>query len=157
LDHTDLLLKHKRIAQAIIYFEPVWTELFPQRPGVGFLLKRNWQDNIHFKSLTQDQAIDAIEKTTSVQQLTSLMRNDDEDDPYYWEHWDESEWQDLSVRPEKHWIQFSIPPVASTVTVAIEWINVTVNFLQSALRCESSQELRQKFPQSKDGLVEFAF
>jgi hypothetical protein len=146
-----LLLKHKRIAQAIIYFEPVWTELFPRRPGIGFPLKRNWQDNNHLKFLTQDQVIDAIEKMTSVQQLTSIMQSDDSDDHYYWEYWDYLD------RPDALWIQFSIPSVLSEGAMVIEWVNVTVNFLKSALGCESSQELRQKFPQNKDGLVEFAF
>jgi hypothetical protein len=151
-------LQLRRIAQAIIHFEPVLDLFMPDRAGSEVVRRRNWRDNpmLGQDNTTQAEAIDLIQdiRTTVVgghgspeSLLSSIMGYDTicTQRRYIW-YLAHNHLMDL--------ITFSKPVVCDTAEDAIRWTGLILSFVQAALACPSPAHL-QRIAMTRCGLQYF--
>lgn len=142
----------KRIAQAIIHFEPVLDLFVPARAGTTVVTKGNWRDNplLGRANQTQAESIALIEDIPIDDTMTDRhinIRGSPEamvgsimgrSNPWDLTHYNWYLWKhgDLDV------ITFGRPLVCERGEDAIQWSDLILSFLQAAVTCPSPARLQ---------------
>ena len=143
LDPALSLLEVKRIAQAVIHFEPAFEALVPPARRENDYVKSNWLDS---PTLTQgdksrSEVISAIEAEGDTNGLVKLMQSKDNRN-FGWNFW--SLFSKGSIELRK-------PPASTTPEEVLSWAELALSFVQTSIECGSAQQL-QKVPPTIGGL-----
>ncbi|KAK2809008.1 hypothetical protein FQN50_004282 [Emmonsiellopsis sp. PD_5] len=136
----------KKIAQAIIYFEPAFEPILPPDRRGNEYARSNWIDNPSFgyKNLSRDQSIDYLETLTTIDQVIDTMCPNQS--KYFG-------WNFVSVKKFST-IEFRRGPYSATVDDVYMWVDVAESFIKSALAIQSKSQLQQN-PVTVGGLETF--
>lgn len=137
----------KKIAQAIIHFEPCWETLMSNDGEPYQPTRRNWRDNPRLgqANLTRAQSIDAIQASspdTSVLNSVEpkrLIQAGKEDHNYSW--WFNTLWRDSHRAIEYR----NLPPIESAYD-SIQRADLVVSFVKGAISCSSPGNLQRITP-----------
>lgn len=143
LDPFFTTLEIKRIAQAIIHFEPAFEALVPDvRRGVD-AVKSNWLDSPSLMewNITRAQLIAAIERELDNEGIVGLLQRP-KDRNYSW---------NLRSLFGKKTIEFRKPPASTTSEEALGWAELAISFIQASVGYESVEKL-QRVPATIGGL-----
>ena len=132
----------KRLAQAVIHFEPIL-------PPPCRFLKRNWRDNHRLNNQTRQQAISTIDNIANFQDLSHWMPIYHPTDYHYCWSIAAPTGSDSGGTVSF----FNIPPPGDMGGV-VRRITLAVSFVRATLRCASRQEI-ESFPITAEGLAEF--
>jgi transposase InsO family protein len=135
----------KRIAQAIIHFEPALEVLVPDHRRRTHFAKSNW---LHANFLAADnksrsQSVAYIEEQLNLRQIVDAIQRPRDRD-FCWN------FQNLLLS-EKRTIEFRKPPASTTAEEALSWAEFAMSFVQSSIKCESAAKL-QAIPPNLRGL-----
>jgi hypothetical protein len=139
------LSESKRIAQAIIHFEPTLHALVPDNVGDPNPPKRNWRNSRSLKKMSQPQAIATIEKVDNVKGLVNLIQ------PLHDSNYD---WDLTFLRPGTSLIIFHRLPNIQTANDAVTWAEFALSFIQGCIACHSAIKLQEYAP-NPEGLRDF--
>ena len=130
----------KRIAQAVIQFEPALEALVPAYRRGNKYAKSNWLDNCSLGhcNLSRSECIDEISKVRYGEELVELM-GETFDRDYSWN------FTSLRYR-NRPTLEFRKPPVCTTVEQTLGWAEFTISFIQSSIKCATSERLQQVPP-----------
>ena len=120
--------KVKRIAQAVLYFEPAFEALLPSDRRQNEYAAGNWIDNPNFgrNGRNRRESIDMIELCTTTREVVELMCP--EQSKYYG-------WNFLNIISDPHWtIQFRRGPASSSINEVFIWVELAMSFIQAAIR-----------------------
>ncbi len=135
----------KRIAQAVIHFEPAFDALVPpqRRGGECEYAKNSWLDSDHLalENRNREQSIAYIDKITDFYSLLSVMNPDNEKN-YAW---------NFHSIPKYSTIEFRKPQASTTVDEVLSWAELEMSFIQAAVRFGSATRLK-KVPSTVGGL-----
>jgi Putative amidoligase enzyme len=133
----------KRIAQAIIHFEPALEALVPPTRRGNVYTKSNWLDSptLQRANKSRSQLIDDIKRANYASTAVRLMQNTDDRD-YSWNFW--------SIY-SKETIEFRKPPASTTAEEALAWAEFAISFIQASIMYEDTT-LLQKIPPTIGGL-----
>jgi hypothetical protein len=134
----------KRIASAIIYFEPAFEALVPDDRRGNEWCRSIWLEGPKFawQDKTRAQSIELIERAPNTMALLSLLHLN-EDPRYAWNFW--------SLLSPKQTIEFRQPPSCETADEALSWAELAVNFIQVSVKHGSAASLRL-YPANAKGL-----
>lgn len=134
----------KRIAQAVIHFEPAFEVFVGSSRRANLFAKSNWLDSstVAKKDRTRSQLIADIERGASEREIVRLMQERG-DRNYSWNFW--------SLFSSKRTIEFRKPPAGTTSKEVIAWAELAISFIQASVGCRSPQQL-QKVPATVGGL-----
>jgi transposase InsO family protein len=135
----------KRIAQAVIHFEPALEMLVPDCRRRTQFAKSNW---LHANCLAADnksrsQSVAYIEEQLNLRQVVDAIQRPHDRD-FCWN------FQNLLLS-EKRTIEFRKPPASTTAEEALSWAEFAMSFVQSSIKCESAAKL-QNIPPNLRGL-----
>lgn len=130
----------KRLAQAIVHFEPAVEALVPADRRGNKYVKSNWLDNPSFGHVlkTRAEATALIENVNNIDELVQLMEQRF-DSNYAWSF---ETVRDVS-RPT---IEFRKPPVSRTPEQALSWAEFVISFVKASLRTPSVERLGEVPP-----------
>lgn len=133
----------KRIASSIIHFEPAFEALVPPDRRDNENVKSNWLDsaNLARKGRSRAASIAAIEAVGRCTEIMDLMETR-YDKSFAWNFWS---------LLEKGTIEFRKPPASLTMAEALSWAEMTLNFVQAAIKYGSPERLA-KVPATIKGL-----
>ena len=142
----------KKIAQAIIHFEPALDLLLPD----GLSRSNSWLNDLPDKSFieeakrTRSQAIAAIQDACRPWQMVRPIQGRGHIYCFlcYYNSWS-FVWK-MVMEP----IQFRRPEATSVAAEAASWADFARLFIQAALACRSPQKL-QEIPSNREGLRHF--
>lgn len=139
----------KRIASAVIYFEPAFEALMPEDRRGNEWARSIWLESPHFavKGRSRNESIKEIEKAPSQDALISLLHAPG-DPSYAWNFW--------SLTTPKRTIEFRQPPASTTVQEVLSWAELTLNFIQVSLIYGSRASLAD-FPANIKGLRRYLY
>jgi hypothetical protein len=142
-DHT--LRDIKRLAQAVIQFEPALEALVPPERRHNVFAKSNWLDSpgLGRKGLSRRDSITAVGQASDFDQLMALLQPLHELDR-------EFAWNFYPLFTDTKTIEFRKPPVSVTQDEALSWAEFAISFVHASIRCESSNLL--KIPSNIGGL-----
>ena len=139
----------KRIAQAVIHFEPAFEALLPECRNRNFQAKSNW---LNAPGLARDgksrlESIAVIEATLDFDELLNLLQplkpsGDSYDKSFCW---------NFSNLHTKRSIEFRKKPVSTTPEEALCWAELALSFVQASTCCESPEAFR-RIPPTVGGL-----
>lgn len=142
---TDL----KRVAQAVIHFEPAFEYLVPRCRRINPYAKSNWLDSpgLARKGKSRPESIAALGAVNHPQELLSLLHPMElngycKDRSFSW---------NFFSYYEKRTIEFRKPPMSMTSKEALSWAEVALSFVQASTRCKNDQVL-QDIPPTVGGL-----
>lgn len=143
LDPVLSSLEVKRIAQAVIHFEPAFEALVPPARRQNDFVKSNWLDSptLSQEDKSRSELISAIEAEGDTTHLIKLMQSKDNRN-FGWNFW---------PLFGKGSIEFRKPPASTTLEEVLSWAELTLSFVQTAIRCETAQQL-QEVPPTIGGL-----
>jgi hypothetical protein len=130
------LPEQKRIAQAIIHFEPLFDILSPPST-LSWRPRRNWRGNNFLGRYSQTQAIAAVEAAPNLSALKNLMNwASGHNSGFCWEfyniHYDAEEW-----------VRYTTPPALESASNIIHWSNLILSFVQAAIACKTPGQIRK--------------
>lgn len=142
LDPFFTLPEIKRIAQAVIHFEPAIEALVPPDRRENAYVKSNWLDSpiLTHKNRSRSEVIAVIEAQENVDKLVGLFQRDNRN--YAW---------NFSALFQKKTIEFRKPPASTTPEEVLSWAELALSFIQASIRCDSAKQL-QKVPPTIGGL-----
>ena len=135
----------KRIAQAIIYFEPAFEVLVPlQRRGNEYS-RSNWIDNRHlgYKNLSREQSIALIESLHTVDAVVDIMNPDQS--KYFG-------WNFLAIKTFRT-IEFRRGAVSLSANDVLMWAELAMSFILAAVAPHPDK--LQRYPATAGGLRSF--
>lgn len=143
LDPVLSLLEIRRIAQAVVHFEPAFEALVPPARRDNDFVKSNWLDSpiLAEGDKSRSELISAIEAEGDIHRLINLMQSKDNRN-FAWNFW---------PLFGKGSIEFRKPPASTTLEEVLSWAELTLSFVQTAIQCGSAQQL-QKVPPTIGGL-----
>lgn len=127
---TDL----KRVACAVIHFEPAFEALVPpERIGNAFV-KSNWLDSpcLAEEGLSRFESFAVIERAQSTSNLIKTMQKP-KDKCFGW---------NFECLDQHGTIEFRKPPASLTSTEALSWAELALNFIQAAIKYGTAERLR---------------
>jgi Putative amidoligase enzyme len=126
-DLTEL----KRIACAIIQFEPAFEALMPSHRRGNAYATSNWLSSPYLKrrGRSRAQSIDDIEKAFDVVEVFRLIQG---------YHSSNFCWNFRSLFESKQTMEFRQPPASSSLAEVLSWAELTMNFIQASIRHGSS-------------------
>ncbi|KAH7036026.1 putative amidoligase enzyme-domain-containing protein [Microdochium trichocladiopsis] len=136
----------KRLAQAVIYFEPAFEAILPEDRRGNEYAASNWIDNAYLKRLSRQQAIDRIEQCRTQDELIQLMNPGGAQDRYY--GWNFQALNKLST------VEFRRGPASSTADQVLHWVELATTFLRASIHLPSSGAL-SRLPPNIGGLLHF--
>jgi hypothetical protein len=136
----------KRIAQAIIHFEPVLDLFMPDKDGSEIVMKRNWRENplLGQSNQTQAQSIALIEDIPITgtggsgpmpQDLVSSIMGHDT-------VWSETRYLWYLRYRQTDVMTFCKPVVCESAEDAVRWSDLILSFIRAALACPSPTRLQ---------------
>jgi Putative amidoligase enzyme len=145
-DYT--LLDLKRVAQAVIHFEPALEALVPLARRENWHAKSNWLDApwLARKNKSRAESIAIIEKIQSSSALVYLLHPATSSGRY-----DRCfSWNFCSYHGKRS-IEFRKPPASLTSKEVLSWAELAMSFVQAATWCESPQAM-EEIPATVGGL-----
>lgn len=135
----------KRIAQAVIYFEPAFEAILPPNRRQNEYTMSNWIDNPNFghKNKSRLESIATIENCSTTRQVVELMC------PQQNKYWG---FNFLNIVEDPHsTIEFRRGTPCASARSPLVWAELAMSFTQAAIKCGTSANLR-KIPSSVEGL-----
>jgi Putative amidoligase enzyme len=134
----------KRIASAIIYFEPAFEALVPDDRRGNLWCRSIWLEGPKFalQDKSRAQSIELVERAPNTMALLHLLHVID-DPRYAWNFW--------SLLSPKQTIEFRQPPACETADETLSWAELAVNFIQVSIKHGSAATLRL-YPANAEGL-----
>ncbi|PGG97883.1 hypothetical protein AJ79_09055 [Helicocarpus griseus UAMH5409] len=131
---TDL----KRVAQAVIYFEPAFEAILPPDRRANEYTRSNWIDNPNFgyKNLSRDQAIEIIEGLNTVEEVMDTMNPNQS--KYFG-------WNFISVK-KFNTIEFRRGSVSLSPEDVFMWVELAMSFIRAAMAVQSKDQFQQYSP-----------
>lgn len=138
LDHL------KRIASAIIYFEPAFEALVPEARRGNEWARSIWLEspNLAWKGKSRSESIEAIQQAPNEISLISLLQTFN-DAKYSWNFW--------SLTTSKHTIEYRQPPASAKADEVLSWAELALTFIQVSMIHGSAASLHS-FPANLKGL-----
>lgn len=135
----------KRLAQAIIHFEPAFEALVPPDRRGNHYARSNWLDGPRLGrlGLSRQDSVAAIEQVLSLDHLMELFQ------PIHGIDRDFA-WNFYSLFTKTKTIEFRKPPLSLTPDEVLCWAELALSFVQAAIRCKPSE--LQKVPSTIGGL-----
>jgi Putative amidoligase enzyme len=129
LARTRPMQQLRRIAQAVVHFEPAFLDLMPPYRRGNCLAKSNWLNSPGFRRgrLSRAESIDRIGKAVDASELIELMHSNPEDEHYSWSFLGLKSSRDPSV-------EFRQPPGSVSWEECLSWAELTAMFIGAALR-----------------------
>ncbi|KAI1410318.1 putative amidoligase enzyme-domain-containing protein [Hypoxylon sp. FL1857] len=136
----------KRLAQAVIHFEPAIEALVPPDRRGNEYARSNWIDNSNFgyRNLSREQSIEQLEKCMAIDEVIRLMNPNDS--RYFG-------WNFLAMKKYKT-VEFRRGAGSRNVNDVFMWVEFALSFLQASLKLGSAASLKQ-YPASVGGLSMF--
>lgn len=136
----------KRIAQAIIHFEPAFEALVPSERRGNEYSRSNWLDNpqLAYRKLSREQSIGLIEAMNTTDEIIDIMNPNQS--KYFG-------WNFLSLKTYKT-IEFRRGTASLSSNDTFMWVELGMSFVQAAMTQLSSQQM-QKYPKTTGGLMDF--
>ncbi|KAI1084045.1 putative amidoligase enzyme-domain-containing protein [Whalleya microplaca] len=124
----------KRLAQAIIYFEPAFEALLPSDRRGNEYARSNWIDNHHFgyKRLSRADSIALLERCYTIDEVINLMNP--EGSRYFG-------WNFQAIKKYKT-VEFRRGAASTSVDDVFLWVEVATSFLRASLKMTSADSLR---------------
>ncbi len=143
LDPNYDLKDLKRLAVAIIHFEPAFEALMPVGRKGNPYCKSNWLENPRLgrAGLSRSESIADIERLLDVYHVIETIQTSD--DKFF-------AWNFDSLN-EHNTIEFRKPPASSSADEALSWAELALNFIQASLRYGTSRRLK-RIPSTIKGL-----
>jgi hypothetical protein len=137
----------KRVAQAVIHFEPVFEALLPASRRGNEYARSNWIDNpaLAYQNLSRVQSLNRIENLTMVDELIDLMNPNQS--KYFG-------WNFLSIKTYQT-IEFRRGAVSTSVTDVFMWVELATSFVQASLTVPTSVANLLQYPATVGGLRTF--
>lgn len=120
--------KVKRIAQAVIHFEPAFEALLPPSRLQNEYAASNWIDNpiLGRAGKSRVESIAMIEQCSTTRQVVEMMC------PHQSKYWG---WNFLNIVEDPHYtIEFRRGPASSTVDDVFLWVELAMSFIQAAIQ-----------------------
>ncbi|OOF90623.1 hypothetical protein ASPCADRAFT_135076 [Aspergillus carbonarius ITEM 5010] len=136
----------KRIAQAIIHFEPAFEVLVPPERRGNEYSRSNWLDNpqLAYRKLSREQSIAVIEGMNTTEEIIDIMNPNQS--KYFG-------WNFLSLKTYKT-IEFRRGSASLSPNDTFMWVELAMSFIQAAMVQLSSEQM-QKYPKTTGGLMDF--
>ncbi|KUI65228.1 hypothetical protein VM1G_00039 [Cytospora mali] len=136
----------KKLAQAVIHFEPAFEALVPPERGKNEYARSNWIDNKNFgyQRLSRQESITVLERCTTVREIVDLMNPDGS--KYY--GWNFQAIQKYST------VEFRRGAASTSVNDVFSWVELAVSFVKASLKLQSAAGLRQ-YSATVRGLTQF--
>ncbi|KAK6855676.1 hypothetical protein PG995_007827 [Apiospora arundinis] len=136
----------KRLAQAIIHFEPAIEALLPPARRGNEYARSNWVDNENFayRKLTRDQSIAVIEGCRDADEVINLMNP--KQSRYFG-------WNFLALKKYST-VEFRRGASSLTVEDVFMWVDFAISFLQASMRVRGMEDFKM-YPPSVGGLSMF--
>lgn len=136
----------KRLAQAVIHFEPAFEALVPPERRKNEYARSNWIDNKNFgyKKLSRADSIAVLEKCTNVKDIINLM-NPDGSKYFGW---------NFQAIPKYSTVEFRRGAASTSVNDVFSWVELAVSFVKAALKLRTAADLRN-FNGNIGGLADF--
>ncbi|KAK0732465.1 putative amidoligase enzyme-domain-containing protein [Apiosordaria backusii] len=115
----------KRLAQAIIHFEPAFEAMVPPARRNNEYARSNWIDNLRFAGKSRDQAMDEIEKQRTIKDVLNLMHGADDQSKYYG-------WNFLTLESYKT-VEFRRGAPSKSAADVFMWVELAMEFMQAAI------------------------
>lgn len=134
----------KRIASAILYFEPAFEALMPEERRGNEWAQSNWLEGscLAQHGLSRSKSIEEIERAPDEGALVRMMQIS-RDPRYVWNFW--------NVFTPLRTIDFRQPPGSKTANEALSWTELALNFIQVSIHYGSSTVL-ETYPANIKGL-----
>jgi hypothetical protein len=146
---------HKRIAQAIIHFEPVFDLLMPDQHESELFIRRNWRDHPRLANFNQAESIALIEEISAEMPVGNTLPGGRWVGPLLWPDSERGVLSNYSWNLSRNLeIQFGRLPASATAGDSVRWANFTLSFVQNAIACSSPAQL-QKIASNRLGLQYF--
>lgn len=125
------LTELKRIASSIIYFEEAFEALMPQDRSGNAYAASNWltSPNLRRKGRSRSQCIEEIGRAFDEVEVFRLIQG-------FKSH--NLSWNFWNLYGKKGTIEFRSPPPSTSVSEALSWAELTMNFIQASLTHGSS-------------------
>lgn len=138
----------KKVAQAVIHFEPAFEAVLPMSRRGNPYTKSNWIDNENLapQNISRAQALSIIDSLTTIDQVVDTMSSNG--DRYFG-------WNFLPIREEKKTIEFRRGAPSTSVNDVFMWVELASSFIQAALTVPTSSIHLQRYPATIRGLRTF--
>ncbi|KXJ87326.1 hypothetical protein Micbo1qcDRAFT_197912 [Microdochium bolleyi] len=142
------VLQLKRLAQAIIHFEPAFEAILPRDRRGNEYARSNWIDNDYFgrKGLSRPQAVARIEQCRTIDEIIELM-NPKGSRYFGW---------NFQALKKYETVEFRRGPVSTTVNDVFKWIALASSFLRAAIEMDSAEKICATAP-TVGGLGTFVY
>lgn len=148
LDPPYKVTEIKKIAQAVIHFEPAIEVVVPDSRRANRYCKSNWLNAPGFlrAKRTRPETIASLERETYLLDVLAAMQP-------YTGNWcmDRNFCWNFSNISSKSTIEFRKPPASLDADTTLSWAEFAMSFVQAAIKCESPDAL-QKVPANIRGL-----
>lgn len=136
----------KRLAQAVIHFEPAFEALVPPERRKNEYARSNWIDNKNFgyQRLSRPQSITLLEGCTTVREVVDLM-NPDGSKYFGW---------NFQAIPKYSTVEFRRGAASTSLNDVYSWVELAVSFVNASLRLSTAAGLGQ-FDSTVGGLTQF--
>lgn len=136
----------KRLAQAVIHFEPAFEALVPSERRKNEYARSNWIDNKNFgyKRLSRADSIALLEQCTTVREVINLM-NPDGSKYFGW---------NFQAIPKYSTVEFRRGAASTSANDVFSWVELAVSFVNAALKLRTASDLRN-FAGNIGGLTAF--
>jgi hypothetical protein len=136
----------KRLAQAIIYFEPAFEALLPRDRRGNEYARSNWIDNQHFgyARVSRVDAMAMLERCAKVEDVIELM-NPQESRYFGW---------NFQAIKKYSTIEFRRGAASTTSAEVFRWVEIATSFLRASLKIQTGSDIRQ-FSPTIGGLMQF--
>lgn len=136
----------KRLAQAIIHFEPAFEALVPSERRKNEYARSNWIDNKNFgyKRLSRQESIAVLESCSTVKEIINLM-NPDGSKYFGW---------NFQAIPKYSTVEFRRGAASTSVNDVYSWVELAVSFVMASLKLQTAAGLK-KYASNIRGLTEF--
>lgn len=134
------------ISIGIIHFERAFEAMIPEtRRGNQFIRSNRFFGNEQLKDLKHSECIAKIQSQKSVKSLAVVMSSD------RYTTWN---FENLKEDSRKGTLEFRQPPGQTRAAGCLSWIELAINFVQSARRKDWHVNIRE-YPQTVSGLKKF--
>ena len=135
----------KNIAMAVIYFEDAFEVLIPETRRGSKWHRPNRSQNRSFESLNTKQCLQKISKIKDIQSLCLLIHQNKNSN---WNFMNNYYPYGIGT------VEFRQPPGVTNAAACLCWMELAINFIQSARRPQLYAEL-ERYPQTVEGLKQF--
>ncbi|KAK4172033.1 putative amidoligase enzyme-domain-containing protein [Triangularia setosa] len=125
----------KRLAQAIIHFEPAFEVMVPPERRNNEYARSNWIDNARFVGKSRDQAMDEIEKQRTIKDVLNLMHGANDQSKYY----------------ATKTVEFRRGAPSKNVKDVFMWVELAMEFMQAAIIIKTRADF-SKYARNVGGL-----